>query len=223
MIKTFRHIHNRRKILRQAIDVKKHFEDWQETCVPSYCHGNLAAAYVSWWRLFKSVHLARASLKGGGPDIHALDFGSSIGELGHLVPDFTYHFIEEEKIAVHQLKEALAGAIRHDLDSLPEGFFDVVFALDSLEHNDDYEDLLRQLLAALKPGGIMVLSGPTENALYRFGRKLAGFDGHYHKTNIYMIEESAARVMDIDRVGSLPPLMPLFRVSVWRKRPSESA
>lgn len=221
MITALRHIHNRRKILRRAIDVKKHFADWEESCVPSYCHGNLAAAYVSWWRLFRSVNLARASVTTGGPDIQLLDFGSSVGELGHLVPDFTYHFIEEEDIAVARLKAGHPGAIQHELNSLPEGFFDIIFALDSLEHNEDYQDLLGQLLVALKPRGIMVLSGPTENALYRLGRRLAGFDGHYHKTNIYMIEQSARRIMDPVRVSALPFPVPLFRVSVWRKRPRE--
>ena len=216
MISALRHIHQRRTELRESIDVKKHFEEWEETCVPSYCHPNLAASYVSWWRLFKSVQLAKSCLAETDSEIEILDFGSSVGELGHMVPDMNYHFIEEEEIAVEQLKSSQPEAVRHTLEELPSGFFDVIFALDSLEHNKNYEELLVKLSAGLKPGGIIVISGPTESFFYKLGRRLAGFDGHYHETNIYNIENSGSEFMKLVRVSSLPILTPLFRISVWR-------
>jgi hypothetical protein len=64
----------------------------------------------------------------------------------------------------------------------------------------------------------MVISGPTENGFYRFGRRLAGFPTHYHQTNIYEIETAARRVMECLEIRSLPPVAVLFRISLWRSR-----
>lgn len=216
MISAIRHIHERRNALLKDIDVLRQFEDWEETCVPSYCHRNLAAAYVSWWRLFKSVKLARKYLRGSSDPV-VLDFGSSVGEVGQLIKPWAYHFVEIEEHAAQQLQAALPDAVRKETGELENGFYDVIFALDSLEHNKDFPELLQKLCEALKPGGICVVSGPTENWLYRFGRKLAGFDGHYHETNIFHIENAADAIFSKVRVASLPVLLPLFRISVWRK------
>ena len=62
---------------------------------------------------------------------------------------------------------------------------DVVIAANVLEHVDDRQGLLRKLSSKLRPGGRLVISGPTENAIYRLGRRIVGFTGHYHVSNIY--------------------------------------
>lgn len=216
MIAQLKHIRERRADLRRDIDVVATFEDWEESCVPSYCHRNWLAAYVSWIRLFRAAELGR----GNSP--HAariLDFGSSVGELGHLVSSrgAGYDFIESDDHSADFLNKRLPQARRVGLDDAPAGTYDLVFAIDSLEHNTDYVDLLAMLVTKLKPGGTLILSGPTENALYRFGRRLAGFDGHYHETTIYAIEDAAARLLDRKQVRSILPVAPLFRISAWRK------
>ncbi len=63
----------------------------------------------------------------------------------------------------------------------------------------------------------MILSGPTENALYRLGRKIAGFDGHYHTTTIHHIEQAAAQHMTLLERRRAPFGVPLFSISAWRK------
>ena len=68
-----RHMRERRKALAEQVNAFADFETWKETCVPSYCHPNLAAAYVSWRRLFAAIDLANAHT-GWGP---VLDFGAS--------------------------------------------------------------------------------------------------------------------------------------------------
>ena len=73
-----------------------------------------------------------------------------------------------------------------------------------------------QLASKLKPDGVLIISGPSESALYRLGRKIAGFDAHYHETNIFAIEEAAKAELELVDVRSLPPIFPLFRISVWK-------
>ncbi len=151
----------------------------------------------------------------------ALDFGSSVGELGRLLADqcskVGYEFIEQEELAAEFLRENLPEAVRRTLETAPDGAYDWVFAIDSLEHNDNFAELLGRLGKKLSPKGLLILSGPTENRLYRLGRAIAGFDSHYHKTTIYEIEKAAANFLVRKDVAAIMPGAPLFRLTVWSR------
>lgn len=211
-----RHIRERRKALIEQVSAFADFETWKETCVPSYCHPKFAAAYVSWRRLFAAIDLASAHTSWGP----VLDFGASVGELRRILPEAAtpYEFIEQEEPAARYLLATLPDARRRTLDSAPEGSYACVFALDALEHNTNYPELIARLAGKLSPSGVLVISGPSENALYRLGRRSAGFDAHYHHTNIDTIEEVAEESLTrIDRV-TIPFGIPLFRISAWKHR-----
>lgn len=212
----FEHVRRRRRELTERIDAFGEFETWEETCVPSYVHPNPAAAGVSWWRLFAAVSAAEAHTRWGP----VLDFGASVGELAHVLPPAArpYWFVEQEEPAAQLLATMLPDAVRTTLETAPDGHFAAVFALDSLEHNPNYGELLDALRPKLAPEGILVLSGPTENALYRLGRWIAGFDSHYHETDIHAIEARAAQGYARVAVHTVPVGVPLFRISVWRAR-----
>jgi hypothetical protein len=81
----------------------------------------------------------------------------------------------------------------------------------------NFAELLEILVRKLAPGGVLILSGPTENGLYRLGRRIAGFDGHYHETTIYHIEAVAERLLRRVAVRSVLPLAPLFRITSWTR------
>ena len=208
------HMRVRRQALQRELRVWQNFKEWEETCVPSYCHPNVLAAYVSWARLFAAVDMARRN-GGAGP---VLDFGSSTGELGRLLPaDWAYHFVEQEEAPAAYLRKNFPQAVQQTLEGAPAGKYGCVFALDSLEHNEDYPRLIDILASKLAPGGIFVLSGPTENALYKLGRRIAGFDAHYHVSNIDKIESAMSRVLAARAHRTLPFGVPLFKLSVWSK------
>ncbi len=215
MFQRITHIRRRRDALRTTIEAFEHFETWEETCVPSYVHPNLAAAGMAWWRLFAAVSAADKVAVWG----RTLDFGSSVGELAHLLPHSatSYEFIEQEEPAVRCLRQFLPDAIHQTLDDAPNGAYQAVFALDSLEHNTAYAELLLHLKDKLSPNGVLILSGPTESAFYKLGRRIAGFDGHYHDVDIHAIEAAASLVMQRVSVSRLPVGLPLFRISVWRR------
>jgi len=206
----------RRQALKHHFDISKQFEIIEESCIPSYAHPNPLAAWVSWSRLQQAADLYRKWARPG--DI--LDFGSATGEIAHLL-DFegTYSFIEENEILVKALQTWLPNARRIAVDQLAMGNFAAIFALDSLEHNEDVDPLLSQLKASLREDGIMILSGPSENAMYRLGRRLAGFDGHYHFQTIWDIEARANETMELIERRLVPMGLPLFSVSAWRRRP----
>jgi 2-polyprenyl-3-methyl-5-hydroxy-6-metoxy-1,4-benzoquinol methylase len=210
------HVSHRRKVLGDAITYRSNFELWEESCVPSYCHPNWLAAYVSWRRLFVATKLARA-IK---PDARrVLDFGSSVGELGHLLPKgVRYEFIESHEPAAGFLQEQLPESRRTTLDAAADGSYDQIFAIDSLEHNDNYRELLGALVTKLAPGGVLILSGPTENFLYKLGRRIAGFEGHYHETDIHAIERAASELLERKALRSIFPAITFFRVTAWEAR-----
>ena len=214
-IRVARHMVQRRADLRCGVDYGRAFETWEESCVPSYCHSNLGAAFVSWLRLFLASDLARSSQPAAR---RALDFGASVGELGHLLGQgVAYDFIERNNAAALFLASRHPQATRHTLEGAPCGVYDWVFAIDALEHNENFAEIVGMLGDKLSGGGVLILSGPTENALYRLGRRIAGFSGAYHRATIYEIEQAASEKLTRERVGTIVPGLPLFRVSSWTK------
>ena len=75
-------------------------------------------------------------------------------------------------------------------------YFDEIFALDCLEHIDKLEFELNQIKRVLKNNGSLIISGPTENILYKLGRFIMKGtwnevyeDGEKHSWNIFQIKK----------------------------------
>lgn len=205
----------RRNALKNHFDVAKQFETIEESCIPSYAHPNPLAAWVSWLRLQQAAALYRKWAPSG--DI--LDFGSATGEIFHLIePKGEYWFVEENDLLVGAMRSWVPNPHRTDIDELASKRFAAIFALDSLEHNKRIESLIAKLQASLVEEGVMILSGPTENFLYRLGRRLARFDGHYHFQTIWDIEAKVSTTMELLERRLVPIGIPLFSLSAWRVR-----
>lgn len=209
-------IANRRSALQSHFDVRRQFEQVEESCVPSYVHGNRLAAWVAWRRSKVAAQLYDRHSPAGP----ILDFGAATGELGHLIGKRgSYHIIEQDDLLANAC-ERWQEVHRTTLDEAKFGAFAAIFALDSLEHNEDIPSLVARLTPLLKPDGIFILSGPTENRFYRFGRRLAGFSGHYHHSNIFDIEAIVARHCTLVEARRVPFWPLLFRLTAWRLRPA---
>ena len=85
-----------------------------------------------------------------------------------------------------------------------DNFFDIIFALSTLEHIKDLKSAIKEISRVLKPNGFVVISSPTESSFYRFCRFLLfgvfeknvkrnepGFRGEidFHFQNAYEIEK----------------------------------
>jgi 2-polyprenyl-3-methyl-5-hydroxy-6-metoxy-1,4-benzoquinol methylase len=96
---------------------------------------------------------------------------------------------------------------------------DVVVAAEVLEHVDDLDAVLWIFRSVLAPGGVLLVSLPTENRAYRFGRRLAGFSGHYHHTDAARIDEQIRRA-SFGRVAleqvPLPGPLAVYWVAAYR-------
>ena len=89
--------------------------------------------------------------------------------------------------------------------SFPEGSVDAVIAAEVLEHFRDIEEPMRIVHRILKPGSCFYVSAPTENWIYRLGRKLVGYTkpkDHYHTADD--IEEAMRKYFSVEKRISLP-------------------
>lgn len=151
-----------------------------------------------------------------------LDFGSG---LGVLLPYLEENFrdvvacdrdAEITEFMIRRLNLRHVQVVRSVSDCHGRGF-DVVLALDILEHVGDLPEMLRSLEDLTTKDGSWVVSGPTENVLYRLGRKIARTTGEGHVRTIYDVLEEIRGHMTCERQFKLPPAMPFFLVALFRK------
>jgi 2-polyprenyl-3-methyl-5-hydroxy-6-metoxy-1,4-benzoquinol methylase len=98
------------------------------------------------------------------------------------------------------------------LGTLADRSLDTIVALDVLEHVEDLDGTIREFARVLSARGRVVVSGPTESAAYRMGRRLAGFTTHSHLRNVFQIEAAFARAFRIRRISVLRYPLPFFRI-----------
>ena len=169
-------------------------EDRDEMAIPSYLHPNSLLRWMAWRRIDEVAALYRRYFPPTAPNAGAtqvMDYGCGTGilfdELGQsagriygvdLVLDPARLLVDEwnlDKVTLMDPDTASRLVATHSLDA--------IVAAEVLEHIDPLEGTLEFLRNRLKPGGKLLVSVPTENALYRLGRRLAGFDDHYHESN----------------------------------------
>ena len=85
VVRKLLHLRHRRAIVRDRSLDQLAGEVLEESCLPSYTHPNIFAAFTEWWRLFAAVELFEA-LRGTGQG-PILVFGSWTGELRHLTAE----------------------------------------------------------------------------------------------------------------------------------------
>ena len=194
-----------------------------EMSAPSYLHWNALARWVFWKR--RSIIEAIISME---PYHNILDFGCGMGLLFPV-----YKAAGAERIFATDLFPSIAEAMarRQGIDvmigknvgfieTIPDGSLDLVVAADSIEHVDDCAVVLNLFLQKMKPGGMLVISDPSENALYRLGRRLAGrqFKGDYHHRTVFDIQHSAIETgFTPVQYFSIPPvkIFQLFSVTTY--------
>jgi 2-polyprenyl-3-methyl-5-hydroxy-6-metoxy-1,4-benzoquinol methylase len=202
----------RRSALQSHFDVRRQFEKLEESCVPSYVHANKLAAWVAWQRTKAAARLYERHAAAGP----ILDFGAATGEVGQLIRKRgPYTIIEQDDLLARACSE-WQEAQRTTLDNAEANSFAAIFALDSLEHNENIPELVGRLVPLLRPDGVFILSGPTENGFYRLGRRIAGFSGHYHHSTIFDIEAIMSGHCTLVEARSVPVFPTLFRVTAWR-------
>ena len=191
---------------------------YDECTIPSYAHRNRLISWLFWKRIEAALSLA-GDLRGKA----VLDFGCGGG--------VTFQYLHEQGCAITGCEDQfpdLAGEmsrslgidveISSDLFVLQGRRFDVIFALDVLEHIDDLGAVLEKFRELSHKHTRIVISGPTENFLYRMGRLIIGYQeqGRFHERTIYDVErEMKEGRFCLQAMQTIFPGLTLFRVSSW--------
>ena len=193
-----------------------------ESGFPAYSHLNPLINWLFWQRL----HTAMNYIEKYAPYENVLDFGCGSGVMLPFLAQQSKQVtaIDIDLLPLESLKKHIplaenievVDANQTSLSQLTPQSFDLINALDVLEHVDDLTHTLIELLNLLKAGGRLVVSGPTENTFYQIGRKLAGpeFSGEYHERGTAEIKRELARLACVRQIAILYWPAPLFEIFV---------
>lgn len=191
-----------------------------EAGFPAYAHPNPLINWLFWQRLRAAMNY----IEENAPYEKVLDFGCGSGVMlsflarhSGQVTAMDIDLIPLERVRKYiPLPEhvRVVDANQVPISELAPGSFDLINALDVLEHVDNLPSTLSELMRLLKPGGRLLVSGPTENVLYQMGRKVAGpeYSGEYHERGVAEIKRELARLANVRPIATLYWPFPLFEI-----------
>jgi len=188
--------------------------DRDEMAIPSYLHRNPLLRWMSWRRI--EVTARRIACR--DPECTIMDFGCGTGVLFDAACRVArrVYGVDQVLAAAEMLVEAwgldkvVLLAPDEATTQIEPGSVDLIVAAEVLEHIDPLAPTLDFFRERLAPRGRLLTSMPTENALYRFGRRLAGFHGEYHHHDARSIDAELRKAgfvrRHIERVPAPGPL-----------------
>jgi len=188
-------------------------ERLEETAFPVYTNRLWAARYLGWAR----INAVKARMMGRRGGV-ALDYGSGLGVLLPFLCEYFDHVVAcdlDTSITEFMVSELGLRNVEvvESVDQASRKEFDVITALDVLEHIEDLRPVYETFLAVSASDARWYISGPTENLLYRAMRKVARTTGEGH---VHTIKEVLAEVppqLSCLWKTSLPFGLPLFTVA----------
>ena len=222
---SFAEIKRRFKSAVQSILDHHSSSEIDEAALPAYAHKNPLIDDIFWRRVRIACDYAIANRSQ-----RVLDFGCGTGLLSYALATAGKDVVAidlnlaplrlvRDKVRFPDSIAFIEGELlTQDLDG-PQ--FDLVVALDVLEHISDLNPYISKFSSLLNPNGAIVVSGPSENWLYKVGRRIAGsrFTGDYHVSNIRTIREQFAKSMDTQTIANLVWPLTLFEIFIARKKP----
>ena len=157
----------------------------------------------------------------------ALDFGCGNGVM---LPTLAEHFrsvvgYDKHTEAARSLKVKLGlDNVEIRKSELPfylpflDKSFDMIWASSALEHVKHLDSIFWQFHRVLKPGGQFLLLSPSENWIYRLGRKLFRLEkpkDHYHTAQEIITELKKYFVLEIRK--SWPIGLNIYSMARFRK------
>lgn len=195
---------------------------WDEQAIPSYLHPIAIVRYVFWKRVHSAIKLARSSER-------ALDYGCGAGAtfpwLHRKFKEVIAYDIDiKSQVAARKICEKNnwnnIKILTENISILPTESIDVIFALDVLEHIDALPELLIEFKRILKPNGVIIVSSPTENFVYKSVRKFAGpgYQGEFHLKAAKEVELDLAQAFKVKLRKRLFPIFTFFRIVTATKK-----
>jgi 2-polyprenyl-3-methyl-5-hydroxy-6-metoxy-1,4-benzoquinol methylase len=207
---------------RAAISEHGKTDQLVEAAFLAYADPNPLIRFLFWRRLWLTMNF----LESHGPYETVLDFGCGGGVAIPLLKQFSKRVIglDEDLVPYRNLSKHIDSikdlevyeTKEKPLSSFPAKGFDIITALDVLEHIENLENIFSEFLRVLKPGGMLMVTGPTESFFYEIGRKIAGKDytGAYHVTNVYNVKNIMSSFLQPQTLATLYYPFPLFKIFV---------
>ena len=203
-------------------------EDRDEMAIPSYLHRNPLLRWMAWRRLeVIATHIRGDAMQRGGAFDRILDFGCGSGvlldELSRIATrvDGVDIVLDPARLLKNEWQLDKVTLMEPDAarDVTPPGSVDAIVAAEVLEHIDPLDDTLAFFRRVLARDGLLYVSVPTENALYKLGRRIAGFDDHYHESDAATIHrqilQAGFRETRLSRIPAPGPLA-IYWVATYR-------
>jgi SAM-dependent methyltransferase len=216
--------------LREVASIEPNAAQRDEMAGPSYLH---PIPFVRWLFLKRLDVATRCLLSNASSYESGLDFGCGLGVMLPTLSAVSRQVCATDLVMApaRRLAEVLhldnvefVEAADLERYIAPESL-DYVISTDVLEHVDDLPPVVDRFRSWLKFGGRVIVSGPTENAIYKAGRVLAGFGAKvdYHRTDIHRIHAHITRpgsgfVVAEHHVLPIRRLVEAFHVYSYRKR-----
>jgi 2-polyprenyl-3-methyl-5-hydroxy-6-metoxy-1,4-benzoquinol methylase len=190
-----------------------------EAAFPAYSHKNPLINWLFWQRLRKVMEHVE-----NGQYENILDFGCGSGVMLPFLSSISKQVIamDVDLLPIQSVQKyipiannvQIKDATKINISDLSKNSFDLIIALDVLEHVQDLPKTLSELFSLLKPNGQLIVSGPTENILYQIGRKIAGpeYSGAYHERGIAEIKDEIHKIAKIQHIATLYQPIPLFEI-----------
>lgn len=191
--------------------------EFSEAAFPAYAHKNPLIQHLFWGRL------AAVEEHWSGRQLGSvLDFGCGSGVMSYILSALAQRVVatDIEPCTFNKMREKVSFpgnvifAPIQEIACTREHSFDAIVALDVLEHVNDLPETLGLFRKLLKPSAEAVISGPTENIMYKVGRWIAGrrFTGEYHVTDIRQIRERCTSYGAVTKIKTLYPFLPFFDI-----------
>jgi SAM-dependent methyltransferase len=95
---------------------------------------------------------------------------------------------------------------------------DVIVAFSTLEHIEAKEKALQEISKCLSPKGIFICEIPTENMIYRLGRKMARYNEAHEGYDYHATEDLIKQYFIKKKMMNSPFGLPLFKIGVYAPR-----
>jgi 2-polyprenyl-3-methyl-5-hydroxy-6-metoxy-1,4-benzoquinol methylase len=187
----------------------------EETTFPVYANSNGLASWLAWRRIYWAQALIAETMP--PPVESVIDFGCGLGPMLPFLFAHSRHLVGVDiDVEVSAFAAARMGVdvnIENSIANMPKSSVDLIVALDVLEHVPDLASVIAQFREVLRPGGSVVVSGPTEGRFYRIARTVARTRGDGHVRTIdEIVDDFTVAGFAISRTVVIPFRLPLFRI-----------